>query len=114
MRTRRRWPDLALAAVLLPAGLALAQGADDPPAVRQGELRHLLRHDCGSCHGMTLRGGLGAPLLPEALAGRSDETLSEVILNGIRGTAMPPWRDELSPADAAWIVRELRRGGPGP
>jgi cytochrome c55X len=114
MSACRRWPELALALLLLPAMAALAQALAEPTPARRDELRHLLRHDCGSCHGMTMRGGLGAPLLPETLAGRSDELLSEVILQGIRGTAMPPWRGELSEADAAWIVRELRQGGPSP
>jgi mono/diheme cytochrome c family protein len=105
-----RWsrPSAAAAALLAPL-LGAAAGADIPTA-RQAELRHLLLHDCGSCHGLTMRGGLGRPLLPEALAGRSDAVLAEVILQGVRGTAMPPWRDELTPAEARWMVRELRRG----
>jgi cytochrome c55X len=49
-------------------------------------------------------------LLPEALADRSDAALVEVILQGIRGTPMPPWRDELTVDEARWIVRELRKG----
>jgi cytochrome c55X len=115
MRVRRRWPEFAAVLLLLAAAGAVtaAPAAETPPA-RQAELRHLLLHDCGSCHGMTLRGGLGRPLLPEALADRSDEVLAEIILQGIRGTAMPPWRGELSPEDVAWIVRELRRGDPHP
>jgi len=106
-----RWPwpsgavlALALLAPPLPAGAEI-------PGARQAELRHLLLHDCGSCHGLTMRGGLGRPLLPEALAGRSDAALAEVILHGIRGTPMPPWRDELTPEEAHWMVRELRKGG---
>jgi mono/diheme cytochrome c family protein len=102
-----RWPRrLALLAVPLLG----AAGAEIPPA-RQAELRHLLLQDCGSCHGLTLRGGLGRPLLPEALADRSDAALAEVILGGIRGTATPPWRGELTAEEAQWLVRELRRGG---
>lgn len=77
---------------------------------RQAELRHLLLHDCGSCHGITMRGGLGRPLLPETLAGRSDEALAEVILQGVRGTPMPPWRGELTPEEARWMVQVLRQG----
>lgn len=79
-------------------------------AQRQAELQHLLLHDCGSCHGITMRGGLGRPLLPETLAGRSDEALAEVILQGIRGTPMPPWRGELTPEEARWMVQVLRQG----
>jgi len=106
-----RWPGPsgALAALLL--ALPLPAAADSGiPAGRQRELRHLLLHDCGSCHGLTMRGGLGRSLLPEALAGRSDAALAEVILQGARGTPMPPWRDELTPEEALWMVRELRRG----
>ena len=98
----------AVSAALLATLLAAA--GPDIPAARQGELRHLLLHDCGSCHGLAMRGGLGRPLLPEALADRSDEALAEAILQGIRGTAMPPWRGELTPEEAGWMVRELRRG----
>ncbi len=100
----RRWRDagLALALLMLPAA--------GPTPQRQEELRHLLLHDCGSCHGMTMRGGLGRPLLPDAIAGRGDDLLAEIILNGIRGTAMPPWAGELSGEDAAWMVRLLREG----
>lgn len=99
-----RWRDavLVLALSMLPAAA--------PSPQRQAELRHLLLHDCGSCHGMTMRGGLGRTLLPEAIAGRSDELLTDIILNGIRGTAMPPWAGELSNEDAAWLVQLLREG----
>lgn len=101
------WPrGAAVAAIFLLSGAASAE----IPAGRQEELRHLLLQDCGSCHGLTMRGGLGRPLLPEALADRNDAALVEVILQGIRGTAMPPWRDELTVEEAGWIVRVLRRG----
>jgi len=100
----RHWRDaiLAIALLVLPAAA--------PSPQRQEELRHLLLHDCGSCHGMTMRGGLGRPLLPDQIAGRSDELLADIILNGIRGTAMPPWAGELSDEDAAWLIRLLREG----
>lgn len=106
---RRRWPEALLLLLGALAATAPAMAAE-VPAARQRELRHLLRHDCGSCHGLTMRGGLGRPLLPEVLAGHSDETLVSVILDGIRGTAMPPWSGELTREEAAWLVRELRKG----
>jgi cytochrome c55X len=89
--------------------LAGAARAEVPPE-RQAALRHLLLHDCGSCHGLAMRGGLGRPLLPETLAGRSDAALVEVILQGIRGTPMPPWRNELTAEEAHWMVQALRQG----
>jgi cytochrome c55X len=57
-----------------------------------------------------MRGGLGPPLQPGTLAERSDAVLVEVILQGVRGTPMPPWRDELTTEEAQWMVRELRQG----
>ena len=57
----RRLPALLLAAVLAPS--ALAQSAPDD--ARQRELVHMVRQDCGSCHGMHLTGGMGPPL-PQA------------------------------------------------
>lgn len=63
--------------------------------------------DCGSCHGLTRKGGLGSPLTPEALEGRTAEGLALIILDGVPGTAMPPWRPLISEADAAWIADYL-------
>ena len=90
--------------------LAGSAGAAEPDADRQSELLHRLKHDCGSCHGMTLKGGLGPALLPSRLAGRSDEVLAEVILDGLPGTPMPPWRFEIDPGEALWLVRQLKEG----
>ena len=81
-----------------------------PDAERQTQLLYLLKHDCGSCHGMTRKGGLGPALLPENLQDRPDELLVNTILDGRPGTPMPPWRGELSEADALWLVDALNRG----
>lgn len=77
---------------------------------RQIELKHMLRHDCGSCHGMTLKGGLGPPLLPENLAGKPDDFLKISILHGRPPTPMPPWRGILTEEEVEWLVGLLRRG----
>lgn len=82
----------------------------DPSDARQRELIYRLRQDCGSCHGMTLKGGLGPPLLPAALAGRSEAALAGVIVDGIAGTPMPPWGFEIGPGEARWLARRLRQG----
>lgn len=97
---------------LLPALLAFAGAAWSAPAPeRQQELLHLLKHDCGSCHGMTLKGGLGPALTPDALAGRPTELLVQTILDGRPNTAMPPWRGQLSRAEAQWLAEQLIAGG---
>jgi len=88
-----------------------AMAAPVSPA-RQAELIHLLKQDCGSCHGMTLKGGLGPPLLPKIMAGRPPEALRDIILNGVPDTPMPPWRSELSVSDADWLVHILQHGVP--
>ena len=77
---------------------------------RKLALEHLLKHDCGSCHGMTLKGGLGPSLLPESLKNKPDELLYITISEGRPGTPMPPWKSELSPEDINWIIWLLRRG----
>ncbi|HSH07448.1 MAG TPA: cytochrome c [Burkholderiales bacterium] len=99
-----------LAAVSL--GLALGAQAAEPQGARRAELIELVRQDCGSCHGLTLKGGLGPPLLPEALAERDVTLLESVILNGRPGTAMPPWRPFLTEDEARWIAGQLKKGWP--
>lgn len=85
-----------------------------PTPARQQELMHLLRQDCGSCHGLHLTGGLGPALTQAALAGKSADMLRSVILHGRPGTPMPPWKDFMSTAEADWLVRQLRAGAASP
>ncbi|WP_440873755.1 c-type cytochrome [Thalassotalea sp. PLHSN55] len=77
---------------------------------RQSQLIHLLKQDCGSCHGMTLKGGLGPALLPENLQGKPDLFLQNTILMGRPGTAMPPWQGLLTEQEAQWLIKQLRQG----
>jgi len=85
--------------------------AGEPSPERQSALRNLLNHDCGACHGLTLKGGLGPALLPEALTEKSDDFLITTILNGRPGTAMPPWQPFMTHDEAAWLVGILRKSG---
>jgi len=84
----------------------------DPAPERRAALLHMVKQDCGSCHGLTMRGGLGPPLLPAALADKDDAALQFVILRGRPGTAMPPWSPFVSESEAGWIVEQLKRGLP--
>ena len=102
-RGRVLWPVALLALV---GGLQAAP----PSAERQAELRHMVRHECGACHGLTRQGGLGPALTPEALADRSDKALRRAILEGREGTAMPPWRPFLTTPEARWLVERLKEG----
>ena len=88
---------------LTPAAAAL-------DAARQDELLYLLKHDCGSCHGMTRKGGLGPSLLPSVLQGRPKLLLVNTVLDGRPGTPMPPWRGLLTEQEARWLVDMLRQG----
>mgnify|MGYP000857414688 FL=1 len=94
----------SLAAALL---LALPAAADIAP-IRATELEHMVLQDCGSCHGLTRKGGLGRPLTTEALAHADRDGLALVILDGVPGTAMPPWRPLLTEAEALWIADYLK------
>lgn len=102
----------SLAMVAMFTAQAQAQMPERVDSVRQGELTNLLRHDCGSCHGLTMKGGLGRPLLPDYLADWSEEQIASVILDGVPGSAMPPWRPLLTQHEADWIAAQLKRGLP--
>ena len=84
--------------------------AGDIPLPRQAALRQLLAQDCGSCHGLTFKGGLGPALTPQALAGKSAASLQAVILHGRPGTPMAPWSPFLNEAEADWLVVQLMKG----
>jgi cytochrome c55X len=100
------WPGVALA-----CALATAYAAGVAPA-REAELVRLVRQDCGSCHGLTLKGGLGPPLVAAALGDKPAAFLKHTILYGRPGTPMPPWRAFLTDADAEWIAARLLEGFP--
>ncbi|MDO5705353.1 MAG: cytochrome c [Paracoccus sp. (in: a-proteobacteria)] len=97
---------MARALLILPflAGGAMAAAGPMVTPERQAALEHMVTQDCGSCHGLTMRGGLGTPITPADLAGRDPDGLAEIILDGIPGTAMPPWRPLLTEAEARWIA----------
>ena len=95
---------------------ALALGVALPPAATAQQppdtlkLTSLVRQECGSCHGLTLNGGLGKALTAEHLKRWDREQIIHIILDGVPGTPMPPWRPLLSEVEAAWIADALQRG----
>lgn len=101
---------ILLAAALLLVASAQSVYSESVSLERAAELERLIRHDCGSCHGMTFKGGLG----PDLRAGRFDgvptTAIAAVILDGRPGTAMPPWRPLLSETEAHWIAAYLAKG----
>lgn len=101
-----RWMLGVMLLTLLPIQ-ATAAGND----VRSGpELTNLVLQDCGSCHGMTLKGGLGPPLRPEDLHQLPAEAIAAIIREGVPDTAMPPWKPLLAPEEIDWISRQLKAG----
>ncbi len=84
--------------------------AGDLSEARKSELAYLVRQDCGSCHGMTLKGGLGSALTTDRLAGEDTAALAAIILHGIPGKPMPPWRGLLQDNEAWWIAEALQKG----
>jgi cytochrome c55X len=100
---------LRQAALSLLIALPALSWAEPAPA-RKDELLHLVRQDCGSCHGLRMEGGLGLPLTPQALKGKDPEALKLTILQGRYGTTMPPWSPFMTEAEAGWIVDLLMKG----
>ena len=81
--------------------------AEAVTAEREAELKNMLVQDCGSCHGLTFKGGLGPSLLPTELQGKPRDYLLAAILNGRPGTAMPPWHPLLTRQEAEWMLDQL-------
>lgn len=101
IRAGLRLAGLATVALAAPVQLHAAEPVD--PAA----LERLVKQDCGSCHGLTLKGGLGPDLRPESLAHYDVDVLMSVILDGIPDTPMPPWRPLMSEEEAEWVARYL-------
>jgi cytochrome c55X len=99
-----------LTALVVQAESSTTESTTATSSARQNELLYFIKHDCGSCHGMTLKGGLGPALLPETLAGKPKSFLVNTILEGRVNTAMPPWKSMLSQQDAIWITEQLQSG----
>ncbi len=102
---------VCVAALLMP-GTAAAESAFVPETAREQDLIRMVRQDCGSCHGLTLQGGLGPALTAEALNDKPFEFLFATLHQGRPGTPMPPFVGILTEQESAWIVRKLLEGFP--
>ena len=83
---------------------------DEITESRRAEILYILKHDCGSCHGMTLQGGLGPSLKPDALEKLTLEQVAVTINHGRPGTPMPPWKPFFSEQEANWLAQQLKQG----
>ncbi|SDX26378.1 cytochrome c55X [Ruegeria halocynthiae] len=95
------------ARVALTSAVVLATSAFAADTLDPNALKRLVHQDCGSCHGLSLKGGLGPDLRAETLEHYDADVLTGVILDGIPDTAMPPWRPLISQEEAEWIARYL-------
>ncbi len=95
---------------VMPVMLALPFNSYAVSPERQDELMHLLKQDCGSCHGMTMKGGLGPALLPATLIKTPDYILENTIKYGRETLAMPAWDGILNSVEIEWLVDQLKEG----
>jgi len=72
------------------------------------DVEKMFEKECQGCHGPNHEGGVGADLRPGKIEKKNAYTLSEVILNGRPGTAMPPFTDKMNQADAQKMVDYLQ------
>jgi cytochrome c55X len=99
---------LYILATSVAAALASSTSAQDTDLTlsikEQKSLIYLLKQDCGSCHGLTLQGGLGPALLQQNLQHKPQEYIESVIAYGRAGTAMPPWKDILNEKEIRFLA----------
>ncbi len=93
--------------ILLFLILATTASAGEVSGQRAAELENLVKQDCGACHGMTRKGGLGPDIRAKTLKGRDADGLAQIIRDGIPDTAMPPWGPLLADEDINWIAEYL-------
>ncbi len=103
---------VATAAILLTLSLPLPAIADVGAlsSERRAEIGHMVKQDCGSCHGLTLKGGLGPSLDPARLNLYPEGFLEVTIFHGRPGTPMPPWAPILTPNEIRYIATQLLSG----
>ena len=71
-------------------------------------VEEVFEKECQGCHGPNHEGGVGSDLRPSVIAKKNAYTLSETILNGKAGTAMPPFKEKFSKDDADKMVDYLQ------
>jgi glucose/arabinose dehydrogenase len=67
---------------------------------------------CAGCHGPNLHGGAGSSLVDDEWKnGSDDSSLARVIVGGVAGTAMQPFKDVLSAEQVRQLVFYIRQQG---
>ena len=115
-RPRRNRPAQGfLVATAVVAVLAVAAGCGSDsvatpsdPVLARGQEIHQTR--CAACHGIRGQGGTGKKL-NDGLILQNRPTVEDhraVVTEGLKGTAMVPFKDSLTPADIDAVVRYQR------
>lgn len=107
---RGRCAPVALLWVLFLIPVTPVSAVNGPGEEPGAALENMVLQDCGSCHGLTLKGGLGPPLRPKNLTHYSTDAIATIIREGVPGTAMPAWKPLLTPEDIDWISLQLKEG----
>ena len=72
------------------------------------DVEKVFERECQGCHGPNHEGGVGSDLRPAVIGKKNAYTMSETILNGAPGTAMPEFKDKFSKDDADKMVDYLQ------
>lgn len=72
------------------------------------DVEQVFERECQGCHGPNHEGGVGSDLRPGVIEKVNSYMLAETILNGRAGTAMPPFKEKFSQADADKMVDYLQ------
>ena len=55
------------------------------------DVEKVFERECQGCHGPNHEGGVGSDLRPKVIAKKNAYVLAEAVLNGVAGSAMPPF-----------------------
>ncbi|MFA6190920.1 MAG: cytochrome D1 domain-containing protein [Sulfurimonas sp.] len=72
------------------------------------DVEKMFEKECQGCHGPNHEGGVGSDLRPSKLEKKNAYALSETILNGRAGTAMPQFKEKFNKTDADKMVDYLQ------
>lgn len=91
---------VVLAVMFSTPSMAIAQTAEG---------QAVYESNCVACHAADLSGGVGKALnAGSAAADLPDGQLVDIITNGVSGTAMPAWGDQLSAEEITAVVSYIR------
>lgn len=94
------------AAVAVSPGLAVRSPQDSPDQVKQGG--EIYGGTCAACHGTDLSGGRGPSLFnPKLLESMTDAQIHAIVLDGVSGTEMPPFKGSFTDAQIDAVIAYL-------